>query len=66
MELNRGSLLQQNKRGRINMTENRPILKNKMYLYLTEFFAGILLLLVVVYFVSSRIPLKKIKKCPRQ
>lgn len=22
------------------MTENRPILKNKMYLYLTEFFSG--------------------------
>lgn len=31
---------------------NKGVLKNKIFLYLTEFFAGILLVLSIVYFVS--------------
>lgn len=32
--------------------ENKGVLKNNLFLYLTEFFAGILLVLSAVYFIS--------------
>ena len=40
--------------------ENKGVLKNNLFLYLTEFFAGILLVLSAVYFISVHTGTKKI------